>query len=48
VEVALVRQPKDFPGLLKEDALLRKYLKARLGHAAIAEITSSGSRGRSW
>ena len=29
---------KDFPALLKEDELLRKYLKARLGHAAIADI----------
>src|SRR5690349_19858364 len=29
---------RDFPGLLKEDELLRKYLKARLGHAAIADI----------
>ena len=29
---------KDMPALLKEDALLRKYLKARLGHAAIADI----------
>ena len=29
---------KDMPTLIKEDALLRKYLKARLGHAAIADI----------
>jgi small subunit ribosomal protein S3 len=29
---------RDMPQLLKEDALLRKYLKARLGHAAIADI----------
>ena len=29
---------RDMPKLLKEDALLRKYLKARLGHAAIADI----------
>jgi small subunit ribosomal protein S3 len=29
---------RDFPALLKEDELLRKYLKARLGHAAIADI----------
>jgi small subunit ribosomal protein S3 len=29
---------KDMPKLLKEDALLRKYLKARLGHAAISDI----------
>src|SRR5215813_4263601 len=29
---------RDFPALLKEDELLRKYLKARVGHAAIADI----------
>jgi small subunit ribosomal protein S3 len=29
---------KDMPALLKEDELIRKYLKARLGHAAIAQI----------
>src|SRR5688500_19899695 len=29
---------RDFPALLKEDELLRKYLKARIGHAAIADI----------
>ena len=29
---------KDMPALLKEDELIRKYLKARLGHAAIADI----------
>ncbi len=29
---------RDFPALLKEDELLRKYLKARLGHAAISDI----------
>ena len=29
---------KDMPALLKEDELIRKYLKARLGHAAIAEV----------
>lgn len=29
---------KDMPTLLREDALLRKYLKARLGHAAISDI----------
>jgi small subunit ribosomal protein S3 len=28
----------DYPQLLKEDELIRKYLKARLGHAAIAEV----------
>ena len=28
----------NFPELLKEDELIRKYLKARLGHAAIAEV----------
>jgi small subunit ribosomal protein S3 len=29
---------RDYPGLLKEDELLRKYLKTRLGHAAISDI----------
>ena len=29
---------RELPALLKEDELLRKYLKARLGHAAIADI----------
>jgi small subunit ribosomal protein S3 len=29
---------KEMPALLKEDELIRKYLKARLGHAAIAQI----------
>ena len=29
---------KDMPKLLEEDALLRKYLKQRLGHAAIADV----------
>ena len=29
---------RNFPELLKEDELIRKYLKARLGHAAIAEV----------
>ena len=29
---------RNFPALLKEDELIRKYLKARLGHAAIAQI----------
>ncbi len=29
---------RDMPALLKEDELLRNYLKARLGHAAIADI----------
>jgi len=28
----------DFPALLREDELIRKYLKTRLGHAAISEI----------
>ena len=28
---------KDMPALLKEDELIRKYLKTRLGHAAIAD-----------
>jgi small subunit ribosomal protein S3 len=29
---------KEMPALLKEDELIRKYLKARLGHAAIAQV----------
>ena len=29
---------KDMPALLKEDALLRKYLKARLENAAISDV----------
>ena len=29
---------RELPALLKEDELLRKYLKARLGHAAISDI----------
>ncbi len=29
---------RDMPALLKEDELIRKYLRARLDHAAIAEI----------
>jgi len=29
---------KDYPQLLREDDLLRKYLKTRLGHAAISDI----------
>jgi small subunit ribosomal protein S3 len=37
---------RDFPALLKEDELLRKYLKARLGHAAIADITIERKPGK--
>ena len=29
---------KDFPGLLKEDELIRTYLKTRLQHAAISDV----------
>ena len=29
---------RDMPALLKEDELIRKYLRARLGHAAISEV----------
>ena len=29
---------REFPQFLKEDSLLRKYLKTRLGHAAISDI----------
>ena len=31
-------QGKDFPKLLQEDEKLRKYLHARLGHAAISQV----------
>ena len=34
------------PALLKEDELLRKYLKARLGHAAIADIVIERKPGK--
>jgi small subunit ribosomal protein S3 len=37
---------RDFPQLLKEDELLRKYLKARLGHAAIADIVIERKPGK--
>src|SRR4026207_1573692 len=29
---------RDYPALVKEDELLRKYLRTRLGHAAISDI----------
>ena len=37
---------KEFPALLKEDALLRKYLKARLSGAAIADVTIERKPGK--
>jgi small subunit ribosomal protein S3 len=37
---------RDFPALLREDELLRKYLKARLGHAAISDITIERKPGK--
>ena len=37
---------RDFPALLKEDELLRKYLKARLGHAAIADVVIERKPGK--
>ena len=37
---------KEMPGLLKEDALLRKYLKQRMGPAAIADITIERKTGK--
>lgn len=37
---------KDMPALLKEDALLRKYLKARLDNAAIADVTIERKPGK--
>ncbi|MGQ0647575.1 MAG: 30S ribosomal protein S3 [Gemmatimonadaceae bacterium] len=29
---------RDFPQLIKEDSMLRKYIKTRLGHAAISDV----------
>ena len=37
---------RDFPALIKEDELLRKYLKARLANAAIADITIERKPGK--
>ena len=37
---------KDFPALLQEDELLRKYLKARLSGAAISDITIERKPGK--
>jgi len=37
---------KEMPTLIKEDALLRKYLKQRMGHAALADITIERKPGR--
>jgi small subunit ribosomal protein S3 len=37
---------KDFPALLKEDELLRKYLKARLAGAAISDIAIERKPGK--
>ena len=37
---------RDFPQLIKEDALLRKYLKARLSGAAISDITIERKPGK--
>src|SRR3954452_25113956 len=37
---------RGFPALLHEDELLRKYLKARLGHAAIANIVIERKPGK--
>jgi len=37
----------DFPELLKEDDLIRKYLKTRLSHAAIADIHIERKPGKS-
>src|SRR5512135_2325581 len=37
---------RDLPALLREDELLRKYLKARLGHAAIADIVIDRKPGK--
>ena len=37
---------KEMPALLKEDALLRKYLRQRMGHAAIADVTIERKPGK--
>ncbi|MDQ6926690.1 MAG: 30S ribosomal protein S3, partial [Candidatus Eremiobacteraeota bacterium] len=37
---------KEMPTLLKEDALLRKYLRQRMGHAAIADVTIERKPGK--
>ena len=37
---------KEMPALLKEDALLRKYLKARLENAAISVVTIERKPGK--
>jgi small subunit ribosomal protein S3 len=37
---------REMPALLREDELLRKYLKARLGHAAIADIVIDRKPGK--
>ena len=37
---------RELPALLREDELLRKYLKARLGHAAIADIVIDRKPGK--
>ena len=37
---------RDFPALLREDELLRKYLHARLGHAAISDLTIERKPGK--
>src|SRR6185437_9647432 len=37
---------RDMPAMLKEDALLRKYLHARLGHAAISDVTIERKPGK--
>jgi len=37
---------RELPQLLKEDELLRKYLRARLGHAAIADIVIERKPGK--
>ena len=37
---------REMPQLLKEDALLRKYLKQRMGHAALSDITIERKPGK--
>lgn len=37
---------REMPALLKEDALLRKYLRQRMGHAALADLTIERKPGK--
>ena len=37
---------RDFPQLIKEDEMLRKYIKTRLGHAAISDVVIERKPGK--